>query len=110
MASQSIEISSHSIDIQNNMIEDTKQRFNTIERNVHNLINGIQATESLMKEIVNSTSVISDNISQLSAASEEVFASSEEGVRQSEISVEKMAEFENVLSEIKGLSNRLENV
>ena len=110
MASQSIEISSHSIDIQNNMIEDTKQRFNTIERNVHNLINGIQATESLMKEIVNSTSVISDNISQLSAASEEVFASSEEGVRQSEISVEKMAEFENVLSEIKGLSNKLESV
>ena len=85
IASQSIEISSHSIDIQNNMIEDTKQRFNTIERNVHNLINGIQATESFMKEIVNSTSVISDNISQLSATSEEVFASSEEGVQQSGI-------------------------
>ena len=110
MASQSIEISSHSIDIQNNMIEDTKQRFNTIERNVHNLINGIQATESLMKEIVSSTSVISDNISQLSSTSEEVFASSAEGVQQSEISVEKMAEFENVLSEIKGLSNKLESV
>ncbi len=109
-ASQSIEISSHSIDIQNNMIEDTKQRFNTIERNVHNLINGIQATESFMKEIVNSTSVISDNISQLSATSEEVFASSEEGVQQSGISVEKMEKFEIVLNEIKGLSNQLENV
>ena len=110
IASQSIEISSHSIDIQNNMIEDTKQRFNTIERNVHNLINGIQATESFMKEIVNSTSVISDNISQLSATSEEVFASSEEGVQQSGISVEKMEKFEIVLNEIKGLSNQLENV
>lgn len=109
-ASQSIEVSSHSIDIQNNMIEDTKQRFNTIERNVHNLINGIQATESLMKEIVSSTSVISDNISQLSATSEEVFASSAEGVQQSEVSVEKMEEFENVLNEIKRLANQLENV
>ncbi len=109
-ASQSIEISSHSIDIQNNMIEDTKQRFNTIERNVNNLINGIQATESLMKEIVSSTGVISQNISQLSATSEEVFASSAEGVQQSEISVRKMAEFENVLSEIKKLSDQLENV
>ncbi len=110
MASQSIEISSQSIDIQNNMIEDTKQRFNTIERNVNNLINGIRATESLMKEIVISTGVISDNISQLSATSEEVFASSAEGVEQSELSVEKMEEFENVLSEIKGLSNQLKNV
>ena len=109
-ASQSIEVSSHSIDIQNNMIEDTKQRFNTIERNVHNLINGIQTTESLMKEIVSSTGVISDNISQLSATSEEVFASSAEGVQQSEVSVDKMAEFENVLNEIKELSNKLENV
>ena len=96
--------------IQNNMIEDTKQRFNTIERNVHNLINGIQATESLMKEIVSSTGVISQNISQLSATSEEVFASSAEGVQQSEISVRKMTEFENVLSEIKRLSDQLGNV
>ncbi|MCI9077448.1 MAG: chemotaxis protein [Lachnospiraceae bacterium] len=109
-ASQSIDISSHSIDIQNNMIEDTKQRFNIIEGNVNNLINGIQVTESLMKEIVNSTGVISDNISQLSATSEEVFASSAEGVQQSEVSVGKMAEFENMLTEIKALSNRLENV
>lgn len=110
MASQSIEISSHSIDIQNNMIDDTKQRFSTIERNVNNLINGIKTTESLMKEIVSSTGVISENISQLSATSEEVFASSAEGVQQSGLSVEKMAEFEKVLGEIKELSSQLENV
>ena len=110
MASQSIEISSQSIDIQNNMIDDTKQRFGIIERNVNNLINGIQATERLMKDIVNSTGVISENISQLSATSEEVFAASAEGVQQSEVSVQKMAEFEEVLNEIKGLAAQLENV
>ena len=110
MASQSIEVSSQSINIQNNMIDDTKQRFGTIERNVNNLINGIQATERLMKDIVSSTGVISENISQLSATSEEVFASSAEGVQQSEISVQKMAEFEEVLNEIKGLATQLENV
>ena len=75
-AGQSIEISSQSISIQNNMIDDTKQRFGIIERNVKNLINGIQATEKIMKDIVGATSIISDNISQLSATSEEVFASS----------------------------------
>lgn len=100
-AGQSIEISSQSISIQNNMIDDTKQRFGIIERNVKNLINGIQATEKIMKDIVGATSIISDNISQLSATSEEVFASSAEGVQQSELSVNKMQEFEDVLKEIK---------
>lgn len=110
MAGQSIEISSHSIDIQNRMIDDTKQRFGTIEKSVNNLINGIQETESLMKDIVNSTGIISENISQLSATSEEVSASSADGVHQSEISVQKMAEFEEVLSKIKELANQLESV
>lgn len=110
MASQSIEISSQSIDIQNHMIDDTKQRFGTIERSVNNLINGIQKTESFMKDIVNSTGIISENINQLSAISEEVSASSAEGVHQSEVSVQKMAEFEEVLSKIKELANQLENV
>ena len=99
-AGQSIEISSQSISIQNNMIDDTKQRFGIIERNVKNLINGIQATEK----------IISDNISQLSATSEEVFASSAEGVQQSELSVNKMQEFEDVLKEIKELARQLEIV
>jgi len=106
-AGQSIEISSQSISIQNNMIDDTKQRFGIIERNVKNLINGIQATEKIMKDIVGATSIISDNISQLSATSEEVFASSAEGVQQSELSVNKMQEFEDVLKEIKELARQL---
>lgn len=109
-AGQSIEISSQSISIQNNMIDDTKQRFGIIERNVKNLINGIQATEKIMKDIVGATSIISDNISQLSATSEEVFASSAEGVQQSELSVNKMQEFEDVLKEIKELARQLETV
>lgn len=109
-AGQSIEISSQSISIQNNMIDDTKQRFGIIERNVKNLINGIQATEKIMKDIVGATSIISDNISQLSATSEEVFASSAEGVQQSELSVNKMEEFEDVLKEIKELAKQLESV
>lgn len=110
LAGQSIEISSHSIDIQNHMIDDTKQRFGTIERNVNNLINGIQETESLMKNIVTSTGIISENIGQLSATSEEISASSAEGVHQSEVSVQKMAEFEEVLNKIKELANQLESV
>lgn len=109
-SAKNIEISSKSIDKQNNMIEDTKQKFEIIENEVNILINGIETTENLMKDIVNSTNVISDNISQLSATSEEIFASSAEGVQQAEVSVEKMVEFENILKEISQLAIQLENI
>lgn len=109
-AEMSIETSSKSIDKQNNMIEDTKQKFEIIENAVNILINGIETTESLMKDIVSSTNVISDNISQLSATSEEIFSSSTEGVQQSEVSVEKMAEFREILEEINELAKQLESL
>ncbi len=106
-AESSIEISSESIDRQNSMIDDTKEKFGIIESDVANLIKGIETTEKIMKDIVDSTNVISDNISQLSATSQEVFASSTEGVEQSNVSVEKMAEFEKVLGEINELAGQL---
>ncbi len=107
-ATTSIEVSSKSIDKQSSMIEETRKKFDTIERDVSSLLDGIASTEKIVKGIVEATNVISDNISQLSATSEEVFASSTEGVEQSGISVEKMEEFEGILSEINELASQLE--
>lgn len=109
-AEKNIEVSSDSIVKQNNMIEETRQKFELIEENVNTLINGIETTENLMKDIVGATNVISDNISHLSATSEEVFASSAEGVQQSEVSVEKMVQFESLLKEINELAKQLESI
>ena len=106
-ATSSIEVSSKSIYTQSSMIEETRQKFDTIERDVSNLLDGIASTEKIVKGIVEATNVISDNISQLSATSEEVFASSTEGVEQSGISVEKMEEFEKILNEINELASQL---
>ena len=53
-----------------------------------------------MKKIIQSTGFIYDNISQLSATSEEVAAASTEGERTSAESVEQMAEFRKVLEAV----------
>ena len=63
-----------------------------------------------MKEIVQSTSVISDNISHLSATSEEISAASEEGATTAEVAVGKMKEVNNVFTKVKELIERLDNV
>ena len=62
-----------------------------------------------MKEIIHATGIINDNITHLSATSEEVVASSEEGVRMSEISIENLQAVNNSFTEIYELAKNLEN-
>lgn len=110
IVSSSIEVSSQSIEQQNVMIDDTKNKFDIIEKEVIELIETIETTEKFMKEIVQSTSVISDNISHLSATSEEISAASEEGATTAEVAVGKMKEVNNVFTKVKDLIERLDNV
>ena len=110
IVSSSIEVSSQSIEQQNVMIDDTKNKFDIIKKEVTELITTIETTEKFMKEIVQSTSVISDNISHLSATSEEISAASEEGATTAEVSVGKMKEVNNVFTKVKELIERLDNV
>ena len=92
------------------MIDDTKNKFDIIKKEVTELITTIETTEKFMKEIVQSTSVISDNISHLSATSEEISAASEEGATTAEVAVGKMKEVNNVFTKVKDLIERLDNV
>ena len=92
------------------MIDDTKNKFDIIKKEVTELITTIETTEKFMKEIVQSTSVISDNISHLSATSEEISAASEEGATTAEVAVGKMKEVNNVFTKVKELIERLDNV
>ena len=110
IVSSSIEVSSQSIEQQNVMIDDTKNKFDIIKKEVTELITTIETTEKFMKEIVQSTSVISDNISHLSATSEEISAASEEGATTAEVAVGKMKEVNNVFTKVKDLIERLDNV
>lgn len=99
-AMDSIDTAAVSVEKQNEMIDSTKDKFETIQREVDDLTDVIYTIEVVMKKIIQSTGVISDNISQLSATSEEVAAASTEGERTSAESVEQMAEFRKVLEAV----------
>lgn len=106
-ANESITESVNSVTRQNELIESTRDKFEKVNEEVKALTGQINITEKLMKEILTSTGVITDNISQLSAASEEVAASSTEGLRTSEITVEEMKNCRDVLQTIYELSQQL---
>lgn len=106
-ATKSIENSSVSVDKQNEMIETTKDKFQVIDSEVAELIEVINRTEDNMKQIIASTGVISENITQLSASSEEVAASSSEGLRHSGMAVEQMDKFVEILEGIYQLAKEL---
>lgn len=107
LANESIDNSVESVIKQNEMIENTRQRFDDINTEMGVLSESIRNTEQWMKEILNSTETISDNISQLSAVSEEVAASSTEGLRMSENAVSNMNSCKEILEKIFVLSQDL---
>jgi methyl-accepting chemotaxis protein len=106
-ATDSIDKSATSISRQNEMIDTTKNKFELIDRDVNELTDIISNTEKIMKQIIQSTSVIADNISNLSSTSEEVAASSTEGVRISSEAVKEMKSVTEVLDSIYMLSEDL---
>ena len=107
LANESIENSVASVQKQNEMIDSTGKRFEDINSEMKELAAKISNTEKSMQSIFSSTEAISDSISQLSATSEEVAASSTEGVRASEASVEHMDQCNLLLQNIYGLAQEL---
>ena len=107
---ESMEVSTNTIEKQTEMIDTTKNSFENIEREVNLLIQNINNTESVMKEILRATGVINENIGQLSASSEEVAATSEEGVNASKSAVENLQRVTGELEQIVDLSKKLQEV
>ena len=107
LANESIENSASSVMKQNEMIVHTEKRFYDINAEMKELSINIQNTEQGMQSILSATDTISDSITQLSAASEEVAASSTEGVKTSEAAVEHMEQCNTVLENIYGLAQDL---
>ncbi len=108
-AADSTEKSSVSINHQNEMIDITKSKFDTIEEEVNELTRVIVETEKVIKDILDSTGVISDNITQLSATSEEVAAATTEGVKMTDVAVDEMEKFKKVLDAIYSIAKDLKN-
>ena len=99
-ANESMENSVASVMKQNELIESTREKFERVDEEVTELAHDIRETEQIIEDILASTATISDNITQLSATSEEVAASSTEGLRTSEATVTDMAKTKEILENI----------
>lgn len=106
-ANESIQNSMESVTRQNELIENTREKFERVNVEVTELALNIKNTEAVIRGILNATGVISDNISQLSATSQEVAASSTEGLRTTETTVGDMNRTKEILEEIYGLAQGL---
>lgn len=83
--------------------------FEDVGKTVDNLMNNIDSAEQSINKILDSTSVISDNISHLSATGEEVAAASTEGLRVSDTTVESMKNCKAILHNIYLLAEDLKS-
>lgn len=96
-----------SVKRQNEMIVNTKRRFEEINDSVNILTNNIQQTEGGMREIISASSNISESVTQLSATSEEIAAASTEGAKTTEVTMENMDQCAKKLKSIYLLAQKL---
>ncbi|MDE5931901.1 MAG: chemotaxis protein, partial [Lachnospiraceae bacterium] len=99
-ANESIGNSAASVIKQNELIDNTKEKFEKVDVEVSELAENVKDMEQIIEEILSYTSTISDNISQLSATSEEVAASSTESLGAFTSTVEEMDKTKNILEDI----------
>lgn len=76
---------------QNDLIDDTENKFQEIDSIVHNLSNEISNITGMIEEIVTANNSIVDSVSQLSAGSEEVTAGAHEAYHLSNSNKENIA-------------------
>ncbi len=98
------------IEYQNTMIEKTDSAFAEIGSAVQKISENISALEKQVGHVVGSTKTINDNISQLSATSEEIAASSEEGVGAAERATACMKNMTRILNDINELAGKLKEI
>lgn len=106
-ANESINESVLSVDKQNTLIDETEKTFIEVGNTMDVLMSSIHVAEQSINKILDSTSVISDNISHLSATGEEVAAASAEGIKVSDSTVEGMKDCKIILNNIYEHANEL---
>ncbi len=105
---ESVDSAVASINRQTELIEATREKFVAVNDEVQNMAQNVRDSEGIIGSIIDSTNAISDDISQLSATSEEVAASSVEGLRMSDATVQDMQACKDMLEEIFNLAKQLQ--
>ena len=103
----SINRSVDSVEQQNNLINEAKSKFDIINGAVNELMVTITEFNQVISDITESTDVIANGITNLSANSEEVAASSNEGTVLMQEAVESMQKVTAALTNIYNLAQDL---
>ena len=101
--------STASTEKQNEIINTVDSELEKVNSAINNLDDAIINVKNMIHEINNANGSILDHISNLSATSEEVAASSQEGLKVSERSVSLLDDFNKIMTEIYSLANTLKS-
>ena len=106
---KSVEDTITSVDVQNELITNSRETFAEIDNGVKELATEINQTEEKVADIINSTNIISDNIAHLSATSEEVAAGANNGLETAEDATKSMIGLAKIMDSIHSLTEDLTN-
>ncbi|MGN0170817.1 MAG: methyl-accepting chemotaxis protein [Lachnospiraceae bacterium] len=106
-ASTNMQRSVESSGKQNEMIEETRDKFNLIEEKMNVLHSALESLISVVDSIVEANTKINDNITNLSATSQEVAASSESSISISEDSMQDLESLNDLLNEVYTISEKM---
>ena len=106
---KSVEDTITSVDVQNELITNSRETFAEIDNGVKELATEINQTEEKVADIINSTNIISDNIAHLSATSEEVAAGANNGLETAEDATKSMIGLAKIMDSIHALTEDLTN-
>ena len=109
LANESIENAVSSVTKQNELINETKEKFSQVSQEVGLLSQNIDEVKECMEQTRRLSNNIYDSISQLSATSQEVAASSSEGLENSNITVRQVEECKGIFESIYELAKDLKN-
>ncbi len=109
-ANDSIGNSVRCVSRQNELLTETWSKFGIVADEVKALSGNIDDVKGGMEQITKSSNTIFDHISQLSATSEEVAASSSESLENSKITVREVENCRKLFESIYALAKDLQNV
>ncbi len=108
VATTTVQESIHATENQGKLIETASSNFEGISSNIGVLTDDINSIGTMISGLLNSNNSIVDNISQISAASEEVLAESQEVTEMSKRNSDHVEESKKLLDEVIGTSHKLD--
>ena len=107
-ASDAVERSVEAAGVQDQMIEQVSQSFDEMSNNVNGLISEIENIDTLLTNLSEANNQIVDNISNLSATTEEVTASSMQATEMTVENLDNAESAKNELSNVLHVSHQLD--